>query len=66
MQQFLLFLFLVNTEEKESHLQMINEHFCIPDRKSNIWINIKETLMPATANGYSQVARCPPCLNNNL
>jgi hypothetical protein len=27
---------------------------------------MNDTLMPATANGYSQSDRLPSCLNNNL
>lgn len=37
----------------------------VPEYKSSIWISINVILMPATANGYSQSARFPPCLKSN-
>ena len=37
----------------------------IPQRSSNICININVTLTPATAKGYSHVALLPPFLHNN-
>lgn len=37
-----------------------------PEYRSSIWISMNVTLIPATANGYSQVALFPSHLNNNL
>lgn len=37
-----------------------------PENDSSIWINMNVILIPATANGYSQVALSPSFLDNNL
>lgn len=57
--------FKEKTRGKKRHQIIINIVYQ-PEHRSNIWININDTLMPATANGYSQAARLPSCLNNNL
>lgn len=38
----------------------------IPEFSSNSWINMYETLTPATAKGYSHVALIPCVFSNNL